>query len=442
MKPASRLIGRSAWHAAVALVAMAVAAGTTVFMVEYSAGDFASTYHVTAAFPTAGEGLHTGSEVVERGVQIGAVRSISLANGRAEVAMAIGDGFKLPSNATATLRSENLFGAEQVVLEPPAHPAATSLQDGALITDTRVEDQLGTLFASATPLLDKLDTTDLANVITELAQAAQGEGPAMRASLDEGTRLADLLDQTSTAQLTALDAFSRFMGTISSIGPSLNEISNRSNQSLPLFTRASVAYHNLLADVSALSDHVATLISDYRPDIATILRSGGNVTRVLIADQPQLEQVITGLYEYAYRFGHSSNGSTLSDGSQVGYFKTFVDWIDVERLVCGLIAPPVPGLSSLEPLQQAVGRAGGPLDCSSQIRRFDAAQRHPGRAPKPAAPPLGPSLIAPPSLNNLTSTGKQLAQNLYGQLATPQPATSESVGTYIASLLGNGGMLP
>lgn len=444
MRAGAAAIGRSAWHAAVALTAAAVVAATTVFLVKYSAGDFASTYQVTAAFSNAGEGLHAGSEVVERGVQIGTVRSISLANGKAQVAMAIGDQYKLPSNTTATLRSENLFGAEQVVLTAPAHPSSAQLQNDALITKTSVEDQLGSLFASATPLLNKLDSTDLANVISELAQASQGEGPAIRASLQQGTRLADLLDQTSAAQLKALDSFARFMGSISSIGPSLNTISNRSNQELPLFTRSAAAYHNLLADFSALSDRVATLISDYRPDIATILQAGGNVTRVLIADQPQLEQVITGLYQYAYRFARSSNGSTLPDGTQVGYFKTFIEWIDVEHLICGLIAPPVPGLAALKPLQQAVGQAGGPLNCSSEISQFNAAQSRPGHPAKISALPTSP-VIQPPSIGGLPSTvqglgktGKQLAQSLYQQLATPQSGSSESLQAYIASLLGAG----
>jgi phospholipid/cholesterol/gamma-HCH transport system substrate-binding protein len=447
-------LGRSAWHALVALVAMAVVAGTTVFLVEYAAGDFASNYQLTASFSSAGEGLHPGSEVDERGVEIGTVKSISLANGMAQVVMAIGDQFKLPTNVVAAIRSENLFGAEQVVMEPPARPAATTLQNDSSVRQTRVEDQLGQLFATAAPLLDKLNTTDLASVLADLSEAADGEGPAIKASIDEGTRLADLLSQTSVAQLRALDAFSRFTDSIASVGPAINTISADSNQSLPVFDQAATAYHELLGDVSVLADNVSTLLSDYRPDIATIINSGGNITRVLISDQTQLEQVITGLYEYAYRFGHASNGARLPDGSEIGYFKTFVDWVNVEQLVCGLIAPAVPGLSFLAPLQQVVSEVDGPLDCSSEIKQFKAAQGHSATTGgktstnSPSTSTLGgatstPSTAgtapaAPSSAAALSTTGQQLAQQLYEEMSQPQSSGSSSVGTYIESLLGNG----
>jgi phospholipid/cholesterol/gamma-HCH transport system substrate-binding protein len=443
-------LGRSAWHASVALTSMAVVAAGTVYLIENAAGDFASTYQVTAAFASAGEGLHAGSEVDERGVQIGSVKSIALSNGMAQVVMAIGDQYKLPTNVLAAIRSENLFGAEQVVMEPPAHPAPTMLENGSSITQTRVEDQLGELFATAAPLLDRLDTTDLASVIADLSAAAQGEGPAIKASIDEGSKLADLLSKTSVAQLQALDAFTHFTEAVSSIGPSINTISADSNQALPVFDQAASAYHALLTDVSVLADNVTTLLSDYRPDIATILNSGGNVTRVLIADQSQLEQVITGLYEYAYRFGHASNGAALPDGSEVGYFKTFVDWVNIEQLVCNLIAPAVPGLSFLAPLQQVVSQVGGPLDCSSQIKKFQAAQSQSASAthvPTPAAPTsLGGATTAPSSSPTsssaaaLSKSGQQLAQELYQQAATPQPASSgsSSVASYIDALLGAG----
>lgn len=433
-------LGRSLWHAIVALTAMAVVAGATVFLVEYAAGDFASTYRVTGAFSSAGEGLHPGSEVVERGVEIGTVKSISLSHGMAQVTMAIGDQFKLPSNVHASIRSENLFGAEQVVMEESAHPAATNLRDGSTLQKTYVEDQLGQLFATASPLLQKLDTTDLAAVISELAAAARGQGPAIKAALNAGTRFADLLSQTSVAQLRALDAFARFTEAIAATGPAINTISARSNQALPLFNQASSTYHQLLGDVSALADNVTRLLSDYRPDIATILNQGGNVVRVLIADRPQLEQVITGLYQYALRFGHASDGAMLPDGSQVGYFKTFIDWVNVEQLVCGLIAPAVPGLSFLAPLQQAVSQIGGPLDCSGQIKKFNAVQNHPGAgaAPSSASPSPTAALGGATSAAGLGKTGQQLTQQLYQQVAAPQSApASTSLASYLAALLGS-----
>ena len=65
-------------------------------------------------------------------------------------------------------------------------------------------DELGDLFAAATPLLNKIDTTNLSTVLGELAQASQGEGPKIAASISAGTQLAGLLDRTLNAQILAL----------------------------------------------------------------------------------------------------------------------------------------------------------------------------------------------------------------------------------------------
>lgn len=431
-----------------AIGTIAVLTTGTVVLVEAADGDFASTYHVVAAFPAAGEGLHAGSEVDERGVQIGTVSSISLSGGRAKVVLAIGDGYKLPDDVVATIRSQNLFGADDVSLAVPAGtPSSTpALGDGGVISRTSVEDDLGQLFASAAPVLSKLDTNDLAALISELAAASRGEGPAIAASLDEGTRLADLLARTSSAQLQALDAFSRFAGAVSTVGPALDRISGDSNQSLPLFTKAAAAYQALLTNLGALSDHLSALLTGYEPDIATILQSGGNVSRLLIADQPDLEYLVYGLAQYAYRFAHASPDVRLPDGSRFGYFQTFVEWTDVVKLVCGLIAPDQSGLSFLAPLQPLVSTPGGPLDCSSEIAAFDKAQATPlpvVQPPPAPAPKKGGTTggILPgglPVVSGLTPAASKLLQQLYQALAVPQPiaAGATSVGSYVQSLLG------
>ncbi len=116
-----------------------------------------------------------------------------------------------------------------------------------------------------------------------------------------------------------------------------------------------------------------------------------------------------------------------------------MEWTDVEQLVCQLIAPAVPGTSFLAPLQQLVGSSGTPLDCSSEIAAAQAAQRG---APTPhvATPPSTPApakAIVPNLVGGLTTTARKLLQQLYQELASPQPvpATATTVGAYVQSLL-------
>jgi phospholipid/cholesterol/gamma-HCH transport system substrate-binding protein len=423
------------------LVAAAMALALVVVVIKYADGAFSGQYALSASFPQSGEGLHAGSEVVYRGVQVGRVTSITLIDRRARVEMAIDPNFKIPSDAQATIGPLNVFGADQVALSFSSGDGTPKLQAGATLTQTSTSPELGDLFAAAAPLLDQIDTPDLSSVVNDLAEASQGEGPTVRASLDEGARLAALLDQTLPAQLSALDSFSGFVDTIEPTASSFNAIAQASNVALPVFNAAAAAYARLLKTLTPFAQNLAEFLAAYHPDIETILNSGDNVARVILAQQSQIGQVIAGLGSYAEVFAKALDPEeVLPDGSHFGYFQTFVTLSDINQLVCSLIAPAIPGLSSLEPLQQALTGAGTDFDCSSQISAFDAAQSNGASSPTTslgASAPAssGSSSSAPAS--GVSQAAQQLSTGLYQALGSPQPASkTNGVGSIISSVLG------
>jgi phospholipid/cholesterol/gamma-HCH transport system substrate-binding protein len=146
----------------------------TVSLVRLANGDFAGDYKLSGTFPRAGEGLNPGSAVVFRGVQVGRVSTISLEYNLAHITMLIEPTFKVPSTATATVQPVNLFGAEQVSISTPDKnsDAGPYLAAGGSFAHAQSSDELGDLFAAATPLLNKIDTTNLSTVLGELAQAS------------------------------------------------------------------------------------------------------------------------------------------------------------------------------------------------------------------------------------------------------------------------------
>jgi hypothetical protein len=116
----------------------------------------------------------------------------------------------------------------------------------------------------------------------------------------------------------------------------------------------------------------------------------------------------------------------LPDGSQFGYFKTFILFSDLNQLVCNLLAPASPGLAFLQPLQQALTGAGTPFNCSSQLAAFNAAQAH--AAPSPAS-----------ALAASQQAAQQLQTHAYQSLTAPQVPTPTGIGGIVNSLLGSGG---
>ena len=420
---------RRSLRAALVVVAAVVAAAGVVTIVKASNGAFSGQYVLSGMFSKAGEGLHSGSEVTYRGVQVGRVASIDLADRQAAVRMLINPSFRVPADAQATIRPINVFGAEEVSLTFANADSSPSLASGSSISRTSVSSELGDLFAAADPLLAKIDAPDLGAVVSDLAQASVNEGPTIAASIDQGARLADLLDRTLPDQLHALDSFSSFTTALTPTASSFNAISEASNVALPAFNRAAPSYERLLQALAPFADDLAQFLSAYHPDIETLLNAGDNVARVVLVRQQDIGQTIQGLGVYFQRFAQALDPhEVLADGSQFGYFQTFVLFNDLNSLVCNLIAPASPGLSFLQPLQQALTGAGTPFDCSSQLAAFNAAQ---ARSASPAGTAGSSSQQA----------ARQLTTQIYQSLTTPQAAQPTGISGVVNSLLGAGGGL-
>lgn len=405
----------------------------TVELVRLANGDFSGDYKLNGTFPRAGEGLHPGSAVVFRGVQVGRVSTISLYQNQARVTVLIDPSFKVPAASTATIQPVNLFGAEQVSISSPHanSDAGPYLSPGATFAHAQSSDELGDLFAAATPLLKQINTNQLSSLLGELAQASQGEGPKIAAGIDSGTQLAGLLDRTLNAQILALDSFAKFTNAVAPAAGDLNNLNAQINAGLPAFNAEEADYQKLVDTLVPFSDRLASLLATYHPDIATILTSGDNVSRVLLAQQDTIGQVINGAYHYFQKIAQGTSGlNKLPDGSTYGYFNTFILFSDVNSLVCNLIAPPTGGMSYLEPLQQALAGAGSAFNCASQLSTFNALQGS-SSTPSVATPSNGTS-----ANSAAASAGAAAANQVYGMIGQPDTSKPTTLGGILNQLLG------
>jgi virulence factor Mce-like protein len=405
----------------------------TVELVRMANGDFAGDYKLMGMFPRAGEGLHPGSAVVFRGVQVGRVSTISLYENQAQVTLLMEPSFKVPASSTATIQPVNLFGAEQVSISSPHlnSDAGPYLEAGDTFAHATSSDELGDLFAVATPLLNQINANQLSTVLGELAQASQGEGRKIAAGIDAGTQLAGLLDKTLNAQILALDSFAKFTQALAPAAGDLNNLNAEINAGLPALNAEEADYENLLNTLIPFSNRLAALLSTYHPDIATILTSGDNVSRVLLAQQDTIGQVINGAYHYFQKIAQGAAGlNKLPDGSTYAYFNTFILFSDVNSLVCNLIAPPTGGMSFLQPIQQALAGAGSAFNCSSELSAFNALQG--GPTPAAASTPA-PAASATSGANSAAAAA---ANQAYGLIGQPDQSTPTSLGGIITQLLG------
>jgi phospholipid/cholesterol/gamma-HCH transport system substrate-binding protein len=378
---------------------------------------FSNAYPLSATFSHLGQNVHPGSEVDYRGVQVGKIKDWSLVDRQVKVHFSINPGFKVPADATATLEPQSVFGSEIMNLDFPNGQTGPFLGSGGQVTHTATTDQVQDFINSTVPLFNALNPADVQTIISELTIASENLGQTIAQSIDTGTRLADLFSTTINAQVNALDAFNRFQAAFTPTASNLNAIAANNNVGLPVFNHAEATYQAFLTTLKPLADNLAQLLSVYRPDINILLGQGDNVVRVLLARQSDISDLIHGLYRYTLKFAkvQSPNGELLGDRSGFAYFKLFTSFSDIDKLVCGLVAPagaPPQLQQQLQPLQAALGPQ---FDCSS------------------AASAGGGSPGAPPSSQNVA--GKMATSALSG-LGQPQVPQRANVGSVVSGVIG------
>ncbi|HWD53241.1 MAG TPA: MCE family protein [Acidimicrobiales bacterium] len=411
---------------AVVLVALAVVVAAVVVIEKGVNGAYSGNHQVVGRFASAGQGIQPGAEVDFAGVQVGRVASIALVHRQAQLTLSLYPSFHFPADGTATIQPQNLFGADVVSITSPTGQQGPTLKPGTPIPHTKVASELTDLLAVADPLLQQINTTDLSQSISELDQATNGAGGEIATGIAEGAKLGTLLSTTLGAQLTALDSLSALNGALIPAAAQLNGVSQDANTALPAINRAQDNFQHLLESLNPLAENLAQFLSLYHPDIATLLTTGDNVTRVLVSHETNIQQTLKGLYEYVYKFANAP-ADTLPDGSRIGYFQVFIDFSQVNDLVCSLIAPASTGLAALAPLQAALGAAGSGFDCSAQTAAFN--QLNPTGTTTTAATTSAAS--------STSQQGNNVAQQVYQAVGAPAaPAAPQSLSGYLSMLLG------
>ena len=402
--------------------------GVTILSVRASYGAFKGGYGLVGSFDRAAYGFGPNTEVDYLGIDVGKVTHVKLrADHRVDAFLRVNSGFKVPVGTVARVHNRSLFGDPYIDLAFPAGPVDRYLAKGAHIDVTSVDADTGDLIRNATPLLEHVNGQDLLTLVNEIDVASRGEGDKVAQGIKDGAQLTALYANTIDAQLRALDSFTAFQVAITPTATDLNNLAALGNRSLPTLNAAEADFQAALQTIGPFADKLANVIAQERPNIDQLLNRGDNVVRLLAMREPQIEQVVSGLALYLQKFSQSASAETLPDGTKFAYFKNFIEFADIQKLICGLIAPPAgggPAPAQFQPLINAVAGAG--FGCKTQA----AAAAPPAKA-APAPAPVPPAAVpAPPA------AAQDLLNAVAGQIGAPQPTSNATVGALVQRILG------
>jgi len=147
-------------------------------------------------------------------VRVGTVTDIALTDDlTAIVTLQLDEGVELPAEVSARLRKTNVLGERFVELVPDPESSGR-LEDGALITDTRLIPDLEDVVRSGSDLLAAVTAEKIAGAIEAGAEGLGGRGQTFSSVLDDLTAIVSSYDRNSEDIVRLIDGLDVFLAEV------------------------------------------------------------------------------------------------------------------------------------------------------------------------------------------------------------------------------------
>ncbi|MCZ4500315.1 MAG: Virulence factor Mce family protein [Marmoricola sp.] len=286
-----------------------------------------------------GNSLANNSDVKERGIIVGSVRSVKVDSGPnggcpttevscVTVTLALEPGRVgiIPSNVSAQILPKTVFGEQYVSLEIPPHPSA-HIRAGDVIPQDRSKGALETekVLGDLLPLLQAVKPAELNATLTAVAQALQGRGAELGQTLKSLDAYLSKLNPHTKTLITDLTKLGQFASEVNGVSPDLFQtldnlktssdtiIDQRTSLDALLTTGASTsqtldsfltANKQSLIALTDTSDKTFKLLNEYSPEFSCLFHGLAHLAdltdSIIGGDQFRLGAIIdtTGLGKY------------------------------------------------------------------------------------------------------------------------------------------------
>ncbi len=240
-----------------------------------------------AAFSEAG-GLKVNDEVRIAGVRVGKVESIELAGNQVRVGFRVDTESHFGTETRGAIKVKTLLGAMFLALEP-AGSGQLSEKSEIPVDRTSSPYDVVEAFQGLAETSDRIDTDQLAESLTVLADLTRNTPEEFREALDGVSRLS----ANVAARDDQINSLLRNLGKVSSVLDERDEDIIKLMEDSDVVFRAVVArreqVHRLLVSTSQLSKELTRLVKQSRADLKPALTHLENVVAVLNKNEDNLD---------------------------------------------------------------------------------------------------------------------------------------------------------
>ncbi|MGE0781281.1 MCE family protein [Mycolicibacterium sp.] len=368
----------------------------------------------SAFFAEAG-GLQSGAAVHVAGLRVGEVTDIDLDGAQVLVRFEIDGDVHLGDRSEAAIRAKNLLGAK--ILDITSRGDRDLAQPISLDRTTspyQLPDALGDLSST----VSALDTDQVSESLSTLAQTFEDTPPELRAAVENVGRLSQTLNARDAELRNLLSNARKVTTVLSRRSDQIVTLIRTTNALLAELNTQSSALDDISASISALATQVSGLIEDNRATLGPALDKLNGVLGTIDQRRDQVQRALHLANGYVMRLGETvASGpffkayvANLLPGQFIQPFieAAFSDLgLDPATLAPSQLGDPQvgqPGTPALPVPFPRTGEGGEPALTIPDAITGNAGDRHCGpagvplpgpgcyplRAPVPAPPPGGP----------------------------------------------------
>lgn len=287
----------------------------------------------------AGSGLGPGSDVKVRGIRVGRVTALDLADGRAHAQLELLPEPPIPTTVRPVVTAKTLLGEKQLELRVDGPLDGPFLADGDRL-QVRAGDEpteLEAVVAGIEEVFGALDPDRLAVLVEALGSFDRADATTLRRTLDDGADLAAFGARTGTDVVDRVRRLADVVEAIEDRGPDLDRIAAALPDAVGVVTDREAEIGETARALASFATGLAEFLEEERPTIRRLFEVSDTIGTVIDPRIPEVGRMIFGISRYALVFGH--HGGSLEDGTEHAWFRAFIgEEGSIEALCEGL--PP------------------------------------------------------------------------------------------------------
>lgn len=290
--------------------------------------------HFTATFARAGQGLDGKSDVKVRGVTVGNVESVNLTrDGHVRVRLRVDRGVRVPRGAEARIEPVSVFGPKEISLDYAGSGDGPYLGDGDAIVRTHESSDLAESAVPAYRLTKAIDPDDVVTLTRTLSEGLNGQGTALRRTVDNGGRLAGLAASDSAELRLLIGNLNGLAGTFQGRGDEIVRTGRDASGLAAVLGDRPDRITALLDQAGMLSGRIGDRLRDHGANAANIIDGLSGPASVVAASHARLGLQTENLTRLFNGLGGMLNGpgpsgyrtAVMIDSQQIAPCGIFID---------------------------------------------------------------------------------------------------------------------